>query len=326
MRDVYNRKIDYIRISVTDRCNLRCIYCMPEEGIKFLEHKDLLSYEEIIYLCKAFSKVGISNIKITGGEPLVRKNLPYLIRQIRSIEGIKNVSITTNGILLEKEIDNLVRAGLDGINISIDTLNERSYKEVTRLGNVSEVIRGIDKALEYKNLNIKINCVPIKGVNEKELLDIVRLAKDRNISVRFIEIMPIGLGIDMKGLNEEEVKDLLKKEFGQLTEYKEKIGNGPSKYYSLEGFKGKVGFISAVSHNFCGNCNRVRLTSTGFLKACLQFEKGCDLRSLITNGINEEELIKEIEKTIYNKPKSHIFLEKKDKYDIEKGSMSQIGG
>ena len=326
MKDVYNREIDYIRISVTDRCNLRCVYCMPEKGIKFLEHNNILTYEEIIYLCTLFAKVGISKIKITGGEPLVRKDLYKLIKGIKSIEGINNVTLTTNGILLEEQIDDLVNAGLDGVNISIDTLQEDLFKEITRIGDVHKVINGINKALEYKNLKVKINCVPIRGKNENEIIDIVNLAKDNDLSVRFIELMPIGLGKDMKGYSEDEIKSIIEKEIGPLTPYYGKLGNGPSKNYSLENFKGKIGFISAVNHKFCEECNRVRLTSEGFLKACLQYENGSDLKSLIRNNSSNEEIIKVIEETIYNKPESHNFNRVYVENDAEKKGMSQIGG
>lgn len=326
MIDVYKRKIDYIRISVTDRCNLRCIYCMPEKGVKFLQHEEILSYEEIINLCEVFAKIGISKIKITGGEPLVRKNLSDLIKNIKSIDGINNVTLTTNGILLEEQIDDLVKAGLDAVNISIDTLDEKMYKELTRIGSVDQVMRGLKKALTYKNLNVKINCVALKGKND-DISDILNLAKDNNIAVRFIEMMPIGLGKDIKGYNEDELKEYIENNFGKLTEYNKVLGNGPSHYYELEGYKGKIGFISAVSHKFCESCNRVRLTSTGFLKTCLQFEEGTDLRRLLRNNVSTEEIKDVVEKTIYNKPKSHRFLELiKDKKKIEKHVMSQIGG
>ena len=327
MIDIYKRKIDYIRISVTDRCNLRCIYCMPEKGIKLLEHEEILSYDEIIRLCEIFAEIGISKIKITGGEPLVRKDLSALIRGIKSIEGINNVTLTTNGILLEEAIDDLVKAGLDAVNISIDTLDEKMYKELTRLGSVDVVLRGLKKALTYKNLNVKINCVALKGKND-DISDIINLAKDNNVSVRFIEMMPIGLGKDIRGYNEDELKEFIENKFGKLTPYNKSLGNGPSHYYELENYKGKIGFISAISHKFCESCNRVRLTSTGFLKTCLQYEEGSDLRSLLRNNVSKEEIKEVVENTIYNKPKSHRFLEiiKNDKKKLEEHGMSQIGG
>lgn len=223
MIDIYNRKIDYIRISVTDRCNLRCIYCMPEDGIKSVNHSEILSYEEIIHLCEAFAKIGISKIKITGGEPLVRSDLAYLIEKIKNINGINNVTLTTNGILLEEQIDSLVKAGLDAVNVSIDALDESTYKYITRIGNVSSVIRGINKALEYKNLTVKINCVPIDGTNGKQILDITKMAKNKKLNVRFIELMPIGLGKKMNGLGEDEIKEIIEEEFGELTPFNKSL-------------------------------------------------------------------------------------------------------
>lgn len=324
MLDIYNRKIDYIRISITDRCNLRCIYCMPEEGIKLIDHKEVLTYEEIIRLCRQFAKIGISKVKITGGEPLVRKDVHKLIKAIKEIDGIDNITMTTNGILLENQIDDLVNAGLDAVNISIDTLREDRYREITRLGDINKVMSGIKKCLTYKNLKVKINCVPIKGENEEELLDLINLCKDNDISIRFIEIMPIGLGRNMKGFSDEEVIEIVERNLGKLTPYHGKLGNGPSTYYSLEGYKGKIGFISAVNHKFCESCNRVRLTCEGFLKACLQYSIGTDLRELLRSGKSDEEILEAIKNTIYNKPEEHSFnliIEKE-----EQKAMSQIGG
>lgn len=326
MLDIYNRKIDYIRISITDRCNLRCIYCMPEEGIKLVKHDDVLSYEEIIRLCRQFVKIGISKVKITGGEPLVRKDVHKLIKSIKEIDGIDNVTLTTNGILLEEQIDDLVNAGLDAVNISIDTLKEERYRELTRLGDINKVMNGIKKCLTYENLKIKINCVPIKGENEEELLDLINLCKDNDISIRFIEVMPIGLGRDMEGFSDEEIIDIVERNIGKLKPYHGKLGNGPSNYYSLEGYKGKVGFISAVNHKFCETCNRVRLTCEGFLKACLQYDIGTDLRALLRSGKSDEKILEAVEKTIYNKPESHNFDLIVEKSHEEKKGMSQIGG
>ena len=326
MKDIFNRNIDYIRISITDRCNLRCVYCMPEEGITLIEHEKLLTYEEIVRLCRNFAKVGISKVKITGGEPLIRRDISKLIKSIKDIEGIDNVTLTTNGILLENMIDDLVKAGLDAVNISIDTLNPEKFKEITRVGDVNNVLRAIDKCLTYENLKVKINCVPIKGEKEDEILDMVKLAKDKNLSVRFIEIMPIGLGRNIKGYTDDEIKEIIERNVGHLTEYKGRLGNGPSTYYSLENFKGKIGFISAVNHKFCDSCNRVRLTSEGFLKKCLQYETGSDLKVLLREGKSDEEIIETIKETIYHKPESHKFSSREKKEHIEIKGMSQIGG
>ncbi|WP_283624628.1 GTP 3',8-cyclase MoaA [Clostridium butyricum] len=327
MIDIYKRKIDYIRISITDRCNLRCVYCMPENGINLVKHDDILSYEEIIRLCRMFSKLGISKVKITGGEPLVRKDVYKLIKGIKEVEGIENVTLTTNGILLEGMIDDLVKSGLDAVNISIDTLKDDTYKSLTRVGDVNNVLNAINECLKYKDLKVKINCVPIKGKNEDELIDLLKLSKDNDISIRFIEMMPIGLGKNMNGLNDEEVKSLIEDNIGKLTAFNGKLGNGPSDYFTLEGYKGKIGFISAVNHKFCETCNRVRLTCEGFLKACLQYDIGTDLRKMLRSGKSDEEIMNAIEATIYNKPESHNFkLIKDDEEKIEHRAMSQIGG
>lgn len=327
MKDIYKRKIDYIRISITDRCNLRCVYCMPEEGIRLIKHDEVLSYEEIIRLCKLFSKIGISKVKITGGEPLVRRDVHRLIKSIKEIDGIDNVTLTTNGILLKDQIDELVKAGLDAVNISIDTLKDDTYRELTRIGDVNKVLNGIKKSLEYKDLKVKLNCVPIKGRNEDEIIDLIKLCKDDDISIRFIEMMPIGLGKNMQGLNDEEIMSLIEKNIGKLTPYSGKLGNGPSNYYSIKGYKGKVGFISAVNHKFCQTCNRVRLTCEGFLKACLQYDIGTDLRTMLRNGSSDDEILEAVKSTIYNKPESHNFkLVKNEDEKVEYRGMSQIGG
>ena len=325
MIDIYKRKIDYIRISITDRCNLRCVYCMPEEGIKLIEHNELLSYEEIAYLCRIFLKLGINKFKITGGEPLVRKDCYKLVKMIKDLEGTKEVTLTTNGILLEEQIEDLANAGIDAINISIDTLREDKYRKITRVGDVNKVLNGIKKALSYKNIKVKINCVPLKGVNEEDIIELISLSKNNDLSIRFIEMMPIGLGKDMKGYSEDELKELIENKLGKLQEFSGKLGNGPSTYYSLEGYKGKIGFISAINHKFCDNCNRVRLTCNGFLKACLQYNIGNELKELLRGNCSEDKLLSIIENTIYNKPKSHKFelLEEDNK---DKRNMSQIGG
>ena len=325
MIDIYKRKIDYIRISITDRCNLRCVYCMPEEGIKLIEHNELLSYEEIAYLCRIFLKLGINKFKITGGEPLVRKDCYKLVKMIKDLEGTKEVTLTTNGILLEEQIEDLANAGIDAINISIDTLREDKYRKITRVGDVNKVLNGLKNELSYKNIKVKINCVPLKGVNEEDIIELISLSKNNDLSIRFIEMMPIGLGKDMKGYSEDELKELIENKLGKLQEFSGKLGNGPSTYYSLEGYKGKIGFISAINHKFCDNCNRVRLTCNGFLKACLQYNIGNELKELLRGNCSEDKLLSIIENTIYNKPKSHKFglLEEDNK---DKRNMSQIGG
>lgn len=324
MNDDQGRNIDYIRISITDRCNLRCVYCMPKEGVKMASHKDVLSFDEIERLCKIFAKLGIKKVKITGGEPLVRKGVVELVSGIKKIEGIEKVTLTTNGVLLSDKMEGLAIAGIDGINISLDTMNPKLYSEITRKDAFADVQKGIQKALQYPNVSLKINCVPM-GLEGQNLVEIAKMAKDHNIHVRFIEMMPIGYGKNFKFVNEEQIKDLLEEEIGALIPFTKQLGFGPGHYYMIPGFKGKIGFISAISHKFCGNCNRIRLTAQGYLKTCLQYEDGTDLRMLLRSGCKDEEIAATIRKTISEKPAEHHFLAAKTEKE-EHQSMSQIGG
>lgn len=328
MVDEYNRVIDYIRISITDRCNLRCVYCMPSEGVELIPHQEILSYEEIIRLCNCFAKLGIHKVKLTGGEPLVRKDFPYLVKHIKGIEGIDNVTLTTNGILLDEQLDALVEAGIDGINVSLDTLDSTEYANLTRYDQLDKVMRGINKVIKQSNISLKINCVPIHLKNQEEsILSLVSLAKYNKLSIRFIELMPIGLGKELKGYTEDSIKQIIEKEHGTLTYYNKNLGNGPCTYYSLDDFQGKIGFISAISHKFCNNCNRIRLTSDGYLKNCLHFSGGTNLKDMIRKGISDDELTDVIYQTILKKPKEHRFINNTDKDShIEERRMSQIGG
>ncbi len=326
MKDQYNRTIDYLRISVTDRCNLRCKYCMPKDGVEYLQHDEILTFDEIITICKSMVKLGIRNIKITGGEPLVRKDIVNLIKDIKSIKGIENVTLTSNGILLYDYLDDLEAAGLDGINISLDTLDRKKYEDITRKNGISNVLKSIEKAVNSNIPSIKINCLIMKDFNENEILSIARFAKDERIDVRFIEMMPIGLGDMNEIVFQEKIKNIIEEEYGTMKNNFRKIGNGPAKYYTLDNFKGKIGFISAVSHRFCKTCNRIRMTSDGVLKLCLQYNYSLDLKKALRAGINEEEFISMVKKAIYNKPKHHNFLEFKREDNLEERKMVQIGG
>jgi cyclic pyranopterin phosphate synthase len=278
MIDRHNRVIDYIRISITDRCNLRCVYCMPPEGISWMPHRSILSYEELLRLCRIFAQLGMKKVKITGGEPLVRGGLAHYIAGLKAIPGIEKVTLTTNGVLLEEQLEGLVAAGLDGVNISLDSADEETFREITRFSGAEKVLRGLQKALTYENLNVKINCVPLRGRDGSHILGITELARSNKLAVRFIELMPIGLGKTLERLTEAEVRAMIEEAYGPLAPFEGKLGNGPARYYSLEGFQGKVGFISAISHQFCDQCNRVRLTAAGFLKTCLQYEHVIDLK------------------------------------------------
>lgn len=305
--DRFGRKIDYIRLSVTDRCNLRCGYCMPTTGVDSINHKDMLTYEETVFLCGIFARLGIKKIKVTGGEPLVRKNVACLISEIKRIEGIEQVTLTTNGILIPQMAEELINAGVDGFTISLDVTDREAYHKLTGFDKLTEVLDGIEKLIKLNANNIKINCVPMAGINEEYLLDITRFAKDNKIAVRFIEVMPIGLATEYKPIPREKVIDMIESRYGKLELWNGRLGNGPAQYFSLEGFKGKIGFIDAVNHKFCGKCNRVRMTSDGFLKLCLQHNEGLDLKELLRSGQGDEHIQKIIEQTIYNKPKEHNF-------------------
>lgn len=325
MLDKLNRKIDYLRISVIDRCNLRCVYCMPEEGIESIPHDEILTYDEILRICEIVSELGIRKIKITGGEPLVRKDIVNLIRDIKNIDKIEQVTLTTNGILLHEMLDDLYDAGIDAINISLDTLNKDNFKKITRRDGLEKVLMSIDKAYDL-GIRVKINCLAIRDFNLRELVEIASFAKDREIDVRFIELMPIGFGKKYTQIDNDEILSILESRFGTFEIVTEKRGNGPAKYYRNQNMKGCIGFISAISHEFCESCNRIRLTSSGFLKLCLHYNKGIDLKEPIRNGISDEDLKKLIHDTIWNKPISHKFGHASEEQDIELKYMVQIGG
>lgn len=326
MKDRQNREIDYIRISITDRCNLRCIYCMPEQGVPCISHNEILTFEEIERLCKIFGRLGIHKIKITGGEPLVRKDCAVLVDKLHSIEGIESITMTTNGVLLPKYIGNLVDAGLDAVNISLDAMNSENYEKITRSKNWNETMMGIEAALKYPSLRVKINCVPLMGTNENELVKIAELAKNHDIHVRFIEMMPIGFGRNYQFMEEDQVRNLLEKSLGSFAPCADRLGNGPAHYYNVQGYKGKIGFISARTHKFCESCNRIRLTSDGFLKTCLQYNTGCDLRELLRNVSTDEAIEIAIKEALFEKPDSHHFETVIDEDTVEQKKMSSIGG
>ena len=324
MIDSYGRVIDYLRISVIDRCNLRCVYCMPEEGLEMTSHEEVLTYGEIVRICKIMAKTGLKKIKLTGGEPLVRKELPKLAGRLKAIPGIEKVTLTTNGILLEELMEELHDAGIDSINISLDTLDRDLYAQITRRDQLETVKKGIEAALAYPDISLKINCVPM-GLPKQNLSEIAALAKYHRIHVRFIEMMPIGYGKNYRFVGENEILGQLEEKFGKAEIFNGKLGNGPCHYYDFEGFQGKIGFISAISHKFCSECNRVRLTSQGFLKTCLQYNTGNDLKVPMRTGASDEELQELIMRTINEKPIGHRFLEEgiSDENNL---NMSQIGG
>lgn len=324
MIDGYGRTIDYIRISVTDRCNLRCVYCMPEEGVEVVSHKEILTFDEICCLVEIFAELGIKKIKLTGGEPLARKGLAELTGQLKQISGIEQVTLTTNGVQLAQEIDALVKVGINGINLSLDTINPEVFRQITRRDSFDKVMEGFKKALEYPQVPLKINCVPM-GIKGQNIADLAKLARDYPVHVRYIEMMPIGIGKQFAGNTEEEILAELQEKYGDYRKFDGVLGNGPGHYYEFPGFAGKIGFISAISHKFCDSCNRVRLTSQGYLKTCLQYDVGADLRELLRKGSSKEEILSAVKDAIRRKPASHQF-DTQPREHSEMHMMSQIGG
>lgn len=325
MKDSYGRKIDYMRISITDRCNLRCRYCMPE-GIEQVPMSDILTYEEIIRVCHAAARAGIRKLKITGGEPLVRLGCPELIGKLKKITGIEQVTMTTNGVLLAELLPELLDNGLDAVNISLDTMNRDIYRQITGRDELPQVMEGIKKAIE-SGIPVKANVVLQKGINEKEWKGLAELTKENTMDVRFIEMMPIGYGKEYQTIYNEDILVKLKEREPELYEDISVHGNGPAVYYRILGAKGSIGFISAMHGKFCGNCNRLRLTSMGKLKPCLCFGDSIDLRKILreSGGESVDELLYQaVCEAVRMKPEQHRFEALSD--ITEQKKMVQIGG
>ena len=322
MTDIYGREINYLRISITDRCNLRCVYCMPCYGVQPIPHEQILSFEEIVRLCSIMTGSGISRVKVTGGEPLVRKGAVNLVRLLKAIDGIEQVTMTSNGIILGDWLNELMDAGIDALNISLDTLDADVFHRITRCDGLNKALATIDKAVSL-GLPVKINCVPIRNINDSGLVKIAGLAIDRDIAVRFIELMPMSQDMSYEPVPGGEVFAMLEQAYGTLDSFKGSLGNGPAVYYTAQGFKGKLGFISAISSEFCESCNRLRLTSNGILKLCLAADTGLNVKALLRGGSSDMEISEDIRKFILQKPLRHGF-EKMPKY--EKANMYRIGG
>ena len=306
MFDSTQRSIHYLRLSVTDLCNLRCRYCMPD-GVEKLEREAVLTYEEFLRLAALFAQCGIDTVRVTGGEPLVRKGVDQLVAGLKAIPGIRKVTMTTNGILLARQLPALQKAGLDSVNISLDTLRPEVFAQISARDEFSHVMEGIRAALA-SGLPVKLNCVPQVGVNEGELEDLAALAEKHPLQVRFIEMMPIGYGAAMPCISGPDLRQRFARRWPELQPATgAAFGDGPAVYYTVPGWQGSVGFIAAVHGKFCASCNRVRLTSQGFLRPCLASEAGCDLRALVRGGASDAELLQAIRETIWAKPREHHF-------------------
>lgn len=302
---------------------------MPADFHDFIPGKELLSDGEIVRLARIFGEVGTRRIRLTGGEPLVREGIAQLAADIKRQPGIEKLALTTNGMLLEKYLDDLVKAGMDSVNISMDTLDEKQFETITRGGSLSVVMNAVDAALSYENLMVKINCVTKPG-NEDMYVRLAALSRDSRICVRFIEMMPIGLGQEQSLMSSDVLLERLQKEYGEGGGVPHMYHEGPARYVHFPGFKGNVGFISAMSHQFCESCNRVRMTADGYLKTCLQYEAGVNLKELIRSGASDQRLIEEICAAIDRKPRAHQFTcgckASGAESEIEKRGMSGIGG
>lgn len=301
MLDSYGRRINYLRISVTDLCNLRCKYCMPESGIKKIAYDEILKLEEIQNIAENFVESGVDKIRITGGEPLVRRGILKLIEGIGSLTKVKDFAMTTNGTLLKKYVLDLKNAGLNRLNISLDTLDEKKYSTITKNGKLSDVINGIEAAKKVGLEPIKLNVVLIKGFNENEIEDFVNLTKHEEIDVRFIELMPIG-ALKYWSLNNYISNETVLEKAEGLTEIKAVDVSSPARYYRIPGGKGRVGLINPISCKFCENCNRIRLTADGKIKPCLHSNEEIDIKTPLRQG---QDINKLIENIIKNKPKEH---------------------
>ena len=322
MFDAYGRDIHYLRLSVTDLCSLRCRYCMPE-GVPKLAHGDILTYEEFLRLAALFARCGVDTVRVTGGEPLVRPGVEQLVAGLKATPGIRKVTMTTNGVLLAEKLPALLAAGLDSVNISLDTLDAETFRRITARDELAHVLEGIRAALA-SGIPVKLNCVPQAGVNEGELETIAALAQEYPLQVRFIEMMPIGCGAALPCLSGPELLARLARRWPQLRLVSgAAFGDGPAVYYTAPGWQGSVGFIAAVHGKFCGSCNRVRLTSQGFLRPCLASETGTDLRALLRGGASDEQLLQAIREAVFEKPREHHF---EDRSMPATRGMYQIGG
>lgn len=318
MKDNYGRKVDYLRISVTDLCNFRCVYCMPKEEVTKRQHRANLTFEEIEGLVRAGVNLGIRKIRLTGGEPLMRKGIVELVKRIGAISEIADFAMTTNGILLPEMARDLKAAGLDRVNISLDTFSAEKYATITRCGKLEDALAGIEAAKTAGLTPVKINAVLIRGFNDDEISRFVNYTRHNSVDIRFIELMPLGDGAEYafgQYIPGEAVLDQVP-ELVSLGA----VAGAPARLYQLPGAVGKIGLINPISHRFCTDCNRIRLTADGKLKPCLHSDEEIDVMQLRRQGQSYEEILKA---AIVLKPERH-YIDKKE--TIKKRNMNEIGG
>ncbi|HEX4014416.1 MAG TPA: GTP 3',8-cyclase MoaA [Candidatus Cybelea sp.] len=305
--DGFRRPITYLRVSVTDKCNLRCVYCMPEAGLPWLRRDEILTYEEIAQIVSAAASAGVRSIRLTGGEPLVRRDLDRLVSAIAATPGIEDIALSTNGLLLKEQLGALAAAGLRRINLSLDTLDARRFEAIARRPGLELVLEGLDAAIAAGLTPVKINCVVMRGQNDDELLDFAELTRDRPVFVRFIEVMPVheNLGLQRDAyVSSAEVLERIGA-LGGLHPVSGPAGNGPARYFAFDGAAGAIGVISPLSHDYCDRCNRVRLTADGRLRLCLFGDHAVDLRTPLRSGAGPERLAALMHSAMLIKPARH---------------------
>lgn len=325
LKDSFNRRIDYLRISITDKCNLKCLYCRPSKKIKYFDKDDVLTDAEIVKFVRIAHKYGLRKVRITGGEPLMRKGITGLISSIKKI-GIRELSLTTNGIMLAKQADELKKAGLDRVNISLDTLDAEKYKKITNGGDIELVRESIKSAKKAELTPIKINVVPIRGLNDDEILSFASLTLKQNYHIRFIEFMPAtssGLWKKDKCINSSEILEKIST-IGKLESFKFR-GGGPSRNFRIKGAAGVIGIISPISDHFCGHCNRLRLTADGKIRPCLFSKEEIDIKSPMRNNAPDKEIERLFRRSIKIKPQRHLLNSSKTALNCLE-TMSKIGG
>lgn len=305
LMDAKGRHIDYIRLSLTDKCNFRCIYCMPYEGRPFIPHKAIITYEELLRLADVFSSLGIRHYKITGGEPFCRRGAERFIAKLAALPGIEDISVTTNGSRVGPHLPVLAESGVSAVTFSCDAFDEKSFRAICRSETGARAVRQTMREAARLGLRVKINVVPLRGLNEADLIPLARHALEQGFAIRFIELMPVGSGRGLAGMPRAEVQAAMAREFGTLHPVSRKMGNGPAVVYQVDGYPGVIGFISPMTGRFCGSCNRVRLTSTGFFKTCLCHDNGIDLLAAMRDGQSNAELAALIVRAVKAKPSGH---------------------
>ncbi|MFH1490581.1 MAG: GTP 3',8-cyclase MoaA [Pseudomonadota bacterium] len=320
------RVINYLRLSITDRCNLRCMYCMPEEGIDFQPHNEILSYEEILRFIRAAVVVGIRKVRLTGGEPLVRKGFIGFLKQLAEIGGLNEITITTNGVLLKDYAAEIKKCGISRINVSLDSLRPERFRRITGRDHFARVLEGIQEAERLGFDPIKINVVAMRGINDDEILDFARLSLQKPYHIRFIEFMPVGKNngwSSEKFISEGEIRERIKV-LGTLRHIGNDRMDGPAQRYLIKGGKGEIGLIGALSNHFCESCNRLRLTAEGHLRSCLFSDQEIDVKPTLREGKGDEDLLILIKEAIEFKPKNHGLMEPGRRKCVR--AMSSIGG